>query len=127
MRLEGQIVVSKNAHRTQTECTITSPLPLHNCLKTTEGDECPSPPTRATVRPMLVQRITLLFFFPPVCVRVYRLAICVQGFDEFMNLVLDGAEEVNVKTGTKKALGRILLKGDNITLIQNVKAAGESA
>ena len=46
----------------------------------------------------------------------------IVGFDEFMNLVLDGAEEVNMKSGAKKALGRILLKGDNITLIQNVKA-----
>lgn len=40
------------------------------------------------------------------------------GFDEYMNLVLDDAEEVSVKRGTRKALGRILLKGDNITLMQ---------
>jgi len=40
------------------------------------------------------------------------------GFDEFMNLVLDDAEEVNAKKNSRKALGRILLKGDNITLIQ---------
>ncbi|KAG0034201.1 hypothetical protein BGZ82_005844 [Podila clonocystis] len=44
------------------------------------------------------------------------------GFDEFMNLVLDDAHEVNVKKGTKKSVGRILLKGDNITLIQAVSA-----
>jgi len=41
------------------------------------------------------------------------------GFDEYMNLVLDEAEEVNIKTKTRKQIGRILLKGDNITLIQN--------
>ncbi|RUS20179.1 hypothetical protein BC937DRAFT_86217, partial [Endogone sp. FLAS-F59071] len=41
-----------------------------------------------------------------------------NGFDEFMNLVLDDAEEVNAKKNTRKTLGRILLKGDNITLIQ---------
>ena len=35
----------------------------------------------------------------------------IVGFDEFMNLVLDGAEEVNMKTGARKVLGRILLKG----------------
>ena len=40
-----------------------------------------------------------------------------------MNVVLDDAEEVNVKTHTKKPLGRILLKGDNITLIQSVATA----
>ncbi|KAJ3299952.1 hypothetical protein HK104_005649 [Borealophlyctis nickersoniae] len=39
------------------------------------------------------------------------------GFDEFMSLVLDDAEEVWVKKGTRKPLGRILLKGDNITLL----------
>ncbi|KAF0536948.1 Small nuclear ribonucleoprotein E [Gigaspora margarita] len=42
------------------------------------------------------------------------------GFDEFMNLVLDHAEEINTKKKTRKTLGRILLKGDNITLIQSV-------
>lgn len=39
-----------------------------------------------------------------------------------MNLVLDDAHEVNVKKGTRKSVGRILLKGDNITLIQAVSA-----
>lgn len=28
-----------------------------------------------------------------------------QGFDEYMNLVLDEAEEVNVKKNTRKSLG----------------------
>ncbi|KAG0343003.1 hypothetical protein BG000_010140 [Podila horticola] len=44
------------------------------------------------------------------------------GFDEFMNLVLEDAHEVNVKKGTRKSVGRILLKGDNITLIQSASA-----
>ncbi|KAK0198966.1 Sm-like ribonucleoprotein [Armillaria mellea] len=43
------------------------------------------------------------------------------GFDEFMNLVVDDAAEVFVKGAQpRKELGRILLKGDNITLIQQV-------
>lgn len=42
-----------------------------------------------------------------------------MGFDEYMNLVLDNAEEVNKKKGTRKPVGRILLKGDNIALLQN--------
>jgi small nuclear ribonucleoprotein E len=42
------------------------------------------------------------------------------GFDEYMNLVLDEADEVSVKRKTRKPLGRILLKGDNITLMQTV-------
>mmetsp|Transcript_66314 Transcript_66314/g.138231 ORF Transcript_66314/g.138231 Transcript_66314/m.138231 type:complete len:90 (-) Transcript_66314:216-485(-) len=39
------------------------------------------------------------------------------GFDEYMNLVLDNAEELSMKKKTRKALGRILLKGENITLM----------
>jgi small nuclear ribonucleoprotein E len=42
------------------------------------------------------------------------------GFDEYMNLVLDEADEVSVKRKTRKPIGRILLKGDNITLMQTV-------
>jgi len=41
------------------------------------------------------------------------------GFDEYMNLVLDEAEEISIKKKTRRVLGRILLKGDNITLMMN--------
>lgn len=66
-----------------------------------------------------------------------------QGFDEFMNLVIDDAIEVKLATkdtqeerrslGTISALkcarkdqsdditGQILLKGDNVSLIQSVE------
>ena len=40
------------------------------------------------------------------------------GFDEYMNIVLDDGHEVSLKTGSKLALGRVLLKGDNVTLVQ---------
>ena len=40
------------------------------------------------------------------------------GFDEYMNLVLDDAYETSSKRKTRKGLGRILLKGDNISLMQ---------
>jgi small nuclear ribonucleoprotein E len=40
------------------------------------------------------------------------------GFDEFMNMVLEDAEETYIKKKITNKLGRILLKGDNITLIQ---------
>jgi small nuclear ribonucleoprotein E len=43
------------------------------------------------------------------------------GFDEYMNLVLDDAEEISVKRQSKKPLGRILLKGDNISLMTAAK------
>ncbi|KAL5614630.1 hypothetical protein BROUX41_004729 [Berkeleyomyces rouxiae] len=49
----------------------------------------------------------------------------IRGFDEFMNLVLDDAVEVKIvsKTNpeeTRRSLGQILLKGDNVSLIQSV-------
>ena len=43
-----------------------------------------------------------------------------QGFDEFMNTVLDDAVEVCLKGGKKRPIGRICLKGDNIALICNI-------
>ncbi|KAI9897668.1 hypothetical protein N3K66_007524 [Trichothecium roseum] len=48
----------------------------------------------------------------------------IRGFDEFMNLVLDDAVEVKQVTKTnpeesRRQLGQILLKGDNVCLIQN--------
>jgi hypothetical protein len=45
-----------------------------------------------------------------------------QGFDEYMNLVLDEAEEVDTKTKKRTPIGRILLKGDNITALHPVGA-----
>ncbi|OAO12275.1 small nuclear ribonucleoprotein E [Blastocystis sp. ATCC 50177/Nand II] len=44
----------------------------------------------------------------------------IAGFDEYMNIVLDNASEVNIKMKTRTNLGRILLKGDNVTLIQEI-------
>lgn len=44
------------------------------------------------------------------------------GFDQFMNLVLDSASEVNLKDKTRRPLGRIMLKGDSIALIQAANA-----
>ena len=41
------------------------------------------------------------------------------GFDEYMNMTLDDAEEVYLKKAKeRKSLGRILLKGDCVTLLQ---------
>ncbi|RLN70933.1 hypothetical protein BBJ28_00011867 [Nothophytophthora sp. Chile5] len=44
----------------------------------------------------------------------------IMGFDEYMNLVLDDAEELDVKNLKRTPLGRILLKGDTITLMMSV-------
>mmetsp|Transcript_12098 Transcript_12098/g.26208 ORF Transcript_12098/g.26208 Transcript_12098/m.26208 type:complete len:87 (-) Transcript_12098:43-303(-) len=40
------------------------------------------------------------------------------GFDEYMNFVLEDAAEVDTRTGKVERVGRILLKGDAITLMQ---------
>ena len=42
----------------------------------------------------------------------------IYGFDEYMNMVLYDAEEINKKKGTRINHGKIMLKGDNITLIR---------
>ncbi|KEZ45793.1 hypothetical protein SAPIO_CDS1602 [Scedosporium apiospermum] len=49
----------------------------------------------------------------------------IRGFDEFMNLVIDDAVEVKQITKTndkesRRLLGQILLKGDNVSLIQSL-------
>mmetsp|Transcript_1834 Transcript_1834/g.2601 ORF Transcript_1834/g.2601 Transcript_1834/m.2601 type:complete len:88 (+) Transcript_1834:88-351(+) len=49
-----------------------------------------------------------------------RIEGVIIGFDEYMNLVLDEAEELDMKRKQRKPLGRILLKGDNITLLMNI-------
>mmetsp|Transcript_9555 Transcript_9555/g.14070 ORF Transcript_9555/g.14070 Transcript_9555/m.14070 type:complete len:90 (-) Transcript_9555:294-563(-) len=43
----------------------------------------------------------------------------VLGFDEYMNMTLDNTVECDLKSGKRTEVGRILLKGDAITLIQN--------
>jgi len=84
------------------------------------------------VQKVMVQPINLIFRYlqnrSRIQVWLYeqvntRIEGCIVGFDEYMNLVLDEAEEVHMKTQNRKRLGRIMLKGDNITLIQQVQGA----
>ena len=51
----------------------------------------------------------------------------ILGFDEFMNLVLDEAEEIRLKAGTKRTVGRIMLKGDNISVITPAEVVASSS
>ncbi|PAA62279.1 hypothetical protein BOX15_Mlig010011g1, partial [Macrostomum lignano] len=83
-------------------------------------------------RPQRVQKtqvlpISLIFRFLQSQARVQvwlyeqvnvRIEGRILGFDEFMNIVMDDAEEVHLKSRGRKRIGRILLKGDTITLIQ---------
>ncbi|KAJ4718711.1 Small nuclear ribonucleoprotein E [Melia azedarach] len=63
-------------------------------------------------------KLILLFSSVTCCQKLNIWYVTLQEFDEYMNLVLDDAEEDNIKN-TRKSLGRILLKGDNITLMMN--------
>lgn len=50
----------------------------------------------------------------------------IVGLDEYMNLVLDDAEEITVKKNIRRPLGRVLLKGDSITLITAAPSGDDS-
>jgi small nuclear ribonucleoprotein E len=43
------------------------------------------------------------------------------GFDEYMNMVLDEAVEIDSKKNARQEVGRILLKGDSITMLQEAQ------
>lgn len=87
------------------------------------------------VQKVMVQPINLIFRFLQQKDRVQiwlyentkmRIEGVIIGFDEYMNLVIDQAEEYYLKTKTKKPVGRILLKGDNITMIHGVPKADKA-
>ncbi|MEM7518820.1 MAG: small nuclear ribonucleoprotein E, partial [Planctomycetota bacterium] len=80
-----------------------------------------------SVKKVMTQPINLIFRFLQSRTRIQiwlyentslRIEGRIIGFDEYMNVVLDDAEEVDMKTKQKTAIGRILLKGDTITLMQ---------
>mmetsp|Transcript_40363 Transcript_40363/g.49173 ORF Transcript_40363/g.49173 Transcript_40363/m.49173 type:complete len:97 (-) Transcript_40363:271-561(-) len=50
------------------------------------------------------------------------------GFDEYMNITLDDTVEIDTKNGKRSDIGRILLKGDCVTLLQEApRADGDGA
>lgn len=53
--------------------------------------------------------------------KLLRIQGKIRGFDEFMNVVVDDASEVNTENDKKENLGRILLKGDNISLVSSLE------
>ncbi|QLG72762.1 hypothetical protein HG535_0D04710 [Zygotorulaspora mrakii] len=82
------------------------------------------PPINCIFNHLQQQTIVTFWLFEQIGIRIRGK---ISGFDEFMNVVIDEALEIPVdyKTGTEnienaRSLGRILLKGDNITLITTV-------
>ncbi|KAG4300712.1 hypothetical protein PCK1_003141 [Pneumocystis canis] len=79
--------------------------------------------TQKVMIPPINYIFKLLQQHTPVCIWLYeqvdiKIEGIIRGFDEFMNLVVDEAIEIGQKKNSRRLLGRILLKGDNITLIQ---------
>ncbi|ORZ31145.1 putative small nuclear ribonucleo protein E [Catenaria anguillulae PL171] len=88
------------------------------------------------VQKVMVQPITVIFkhFQSKQRVTIWlfdsqsmRLEGTIIGFDEFMNIVLDDAQEVHYKKGTRqethrRVIGRAMLRGENITVIEAVQA-----
>mmetsp|Transcript_2045 Transcript_2045/g.2361 ORF Transcript_2045/g.2361 Transcript_2045/m.2361 type:complete len:88 (-) Transcript_2045:682-945(-) len=81
------------------------------------------------VQKVMTQPINLIFRFLQNKVRIQvwlyeqsnlRIEGRIVGFDEYMNIVLVDAEEIDLKKKTRKSLGQTLLKGDNITLMMSV-------
>lgn len=86
--------------------------------------------TKPKIQKVMVQPINLIFRFLQNRSRIQvwlsdnvkmRIEGILIGFDEYMNLVLDDACEFYIKSNVKKPIGRILLKGENITMIQVAK------
>mmetsp|Transcript_23988 Transcript_23988/g.54134 ORF Transcript_23988/g.54134 Transcript_23988/m.54134 type:complete len:93 (-) Transcript_23988:130-408(-) len=79
------------------------------------------------IKKVMTQPINLIFRFLQNRTRILiwlydNDSLCIEGrivgFDEYMNLVLDDAAEKDKAKKTTKPLGRILLKGDTIALMQ---------
>ena len=82
---------------------------------------------KGTIKKVMTQAINLMFDFlknkERVSIWLYentsmKLEGQIIGFDEYMNLTLDDAYEVHKGT-QRKSIGRIMLKGDCICLIQS--------
>lgn len=86
-----------------------------------KGSKVMVPPINCIFNYLQQQTVVTFWLYEQVQVRIRGR---INGFDEFMNVVIDDALEIPIdaKSGAElpdKAvkLGKILLKGDNITLI----------
>ena len=89
LRIEGRIIVSfcYSQHLLSHTC--------RQCFACTPA--CPADSQRSVLRQLCSFRTLPL---TKCC------GLIVQGFDEYMNLVLDEAEEVSMKRQTRKAIGK---------------------
>ncbi|KAL9051097.1 MAG: hypothetical protein Q9162_006221 [Coniocarpon cinnabarinum] len=80
------------------------------------------PPINFIFKLLQSQATVQIWLFEQLAIRVEGK---LRGFDEFMNLVVENAVEVKINPKEdetpRRSLGRILLKGDNVSLIQEKK------
>ncbi|XP_039073536.1 small nuclear ribonucleoprotein E-like [Hyaena hyaena] len=77
------------------------------------------------VQKLMVQPINLIFGYLQNRSRIQawlydQVNMRITGFDEYVNFVSDDAEEIHSKTKSRKRLGQIMQKGDNLILLQSV-------
>ncbi|SGZ52590.1 CIC11C00000000305 [Sungouiella intermedia] len=86
-------------------------------MSTVKSKKSMLPPINLIFKYLQQQSVVTIWLYEQTQLRIQGK---VRGFDEFMNIVVDEAVEVSTKDGSKEELGRILLKGDNITLISSL-------
>ncbi|KAK3983805.1 hypothetical protein QBC44DRAFT_338040 [Cladorrhinum sp. PSN332] len=79
------------------------------------------PPINFLFKLLQQRTVVQIWLYEQLSIRIVGI---IRGFDEFMNLVIDDAVEVKQITKTnnkeeRRPLGQILLKGDNVSLIQS--------
>ncbi|OBA23789.1 Sm-like ribonucleo protein [Metschnikowia bicuspidata var. bicuspidata NRRL YB-4993] len=86
-------------------------------MSTVKSKQAVLPPINLIFKYLQQQSLVTIWLYEQTQLRIQGK---VRGFDEFMNIVIDDAVEISTASGAKETLGRILLKGDNITLISSL-------
>ena len=89
----------------------------HNNMSTVKSKRAVLPPINLIFKYLQQQSLVTIWLYEQTQLRIQGK---IRGFDEFMNVVVDEAVEISTSSGSKEELGRILLKGDNITLISSL-------
>lgn len=86
-------------------------------MSTAKAKSSVLPPINLIFKFLQLQALVTIWLYEQTQLRIQGK---IRGFDEFMNVVVDDAVEVSTVDGTEEKLGRILLKGDNISLVSSL-------
>lgn len=89
----------------------------HSLMSSLNGKASMLPPINLIFKCPQQQALVTIWLYEQTQLRIQGR---IRGFDEFMNLVVDEAVEISTTDGEREDLGRILLKGDNITLVSSL-------